>query len=96
MERRTPYAAASRLQGLAEYYWEDFDGYCAAKGIRPFELDYSAFLSLIRFWALEGAGTEEREKFERQIEAPETGIDPDKVSQQVVDDEMEVFWSAKR
>lgn len=96
MERRTPYQAASRLQALAEHYWEDFTGYCASKGIRYFDLDYPDFLSLIRHWALEGAGVEDKEKFERAIDAPETGVDPDQVPEHVVDDEMQMFKAARR
>lgn len=51
---------------------------------------------MVRFWASQGHTTEEREKFDRALEAPRQGSSPRKVTQNVIDEEMALFMQASQ
>jgi hypothetical protein len=48
----------------------------------------------VRHWASQGHTSEQREKFDRQIDAPDTTASPSQVSEEVADEEMALFRKA--
>lgn len=49
---------------------------------------------MVRFWASQGHTTEERAKFDREVDAPGKAAGARNVSQDVIDEEMALFRKA--
>ena len=93
------YAAACRLFGIAGVCWWEIDGSCARQGVDPLELDLDRFLNLVYSWFLErlrDAPKEDAEQAMQELFAPADGVDPDQVTQDVVDEEMALFHALAR
>lgn len=91
-----PYPAVVRLVRYAAHYWHTIDGETALRGVNLIELPFRRFLAAIYYWLMERtAGKEEdRVRLHEELHSPLEGTDPDKVSQEVVDDEMAIFQAA--
>lgn len=93
------YAAACRLFGIAGYLWWEIDGACARQGFDPLDLPLDRFLSLVYSWFTERLSHSTKEDAEQamtELFAPADGVDPDKVTQDVVDEEMALFHALAR
>ena len=89
------YAAAVRLFRIAGHYWPEIDGACARQGFDPLDLGVDRFLNLVYAWCTErmaNASEEDWTTWKEVLYAPLTGLDPDRVTQDVIDDEMSLFY----
>lgn len=90
------YAACIRLFGVAALHWRAIDGACARRGVDPLDLDLTRFLHLVLDWTQEHVKPEDWSMVEQEIFAPMPGLDPDTVSQSIVDEEMSLFQAFTR
>lgn len=82
-----------RLIGIAEHYWWEIDGETALTGTDLMRLPFRRFLTAVLMWANpRGARKpDENREFEEWLFSPLSGVDPDRVTQDVIDDEMAAF-----
>lgn len=82
-----------RLTQIAERYWYEIDGEAALAGIDLMRLPFRRFLLAILTWANpRGARKDqELEDWNTWLFSPFTADDPDKVSEEVIEDEMAAF-----
>jgi hypothetical protein len=91
------YPAAARLIGGAAANWWEFDGSFAREGVDPLELPLGRLLSTIYAWFTRGiSDADELQKFNAELVAPLRGGDPDRVSDRVAEQELELFEKAMR
>ena len=93
------YYTALRLFRLAGEFWREIDGACARQGFDPLDLGVDRFLNLVHSWLMERvshAEEKDRDAFTQQLFAAPTGVDPDRVTQQVIDEEMSLFHQLAR
>jgi hypothetical protein len=92
------YGAVIRLIGIAALHWRAIDGASARVGVDPLDLPLSRFLSFILSWTQEHTHPDDWEAVEREIFAPLVlgAHSPDNVSQDVVNEEMELFTNFVR
>lgn len=93
------YYTAIRLCGIAGYFWREIDGSCARQGFDPLSLPINRFFNLVYSWVMDrmqGAKEEDRRSFDEYLWSPPEGRDPDKVSVDVVQEEMSLFHQAAR
>ena len=85
-----------RLVRYAAHYWHAIDGETALRNVNLLELPPRRFLAAIYNWLMErlAAKEEDRVRLHEELHSPLEGTDPDKVSQEVVDDEMAIFQAA--
>jgi hypothetical protein len=73
-----------RLVALAVSDWSELNGELLSRGVALFELPLPWALDVIYSWAIEDASTEQRRKFDEQLQMPPAGTEV------AVDDEV---WS---
>jgi hypothetical protein len=91
-----PYQAVVRLVRYAAHYWHAIDGEAALRGVNLLELPMRRFLAAIYHWLMEHTAPkeEDRLRLHEELHSPLPGADPDKVSQEVIDDEMAIFQAS--
>lgn len=84
-----------RLIQIAEHYWFEIDGETALAGTDLARLPFRRLLTAVMTWA-NPRGARKEEELEEYLEwlfSPFEGPDPDKVTQEVIDAEMDAFRS---
>lgn len=89
-----------RLIQIAEHYWYEIDGETALAGVDLMRLPFRRFLNAVRFWAKPKAYNEETqrdlERFEEWLYSPFEAVDPDIVSEEIIEAEMAAFKAFAR
>lgn len=82
-----------RLIQIAEHYWYEIDGEMALVGQDLMRLPFRRFLLAILSWANPRGSRkdQELEEWNTWMFGPFIGGDPDKVSEEVIESEMEAF-----
>lgn len=65
--RQPPYEAVELLSRIAGRQWHEFDGWCAARNVDPFELELARFLNLVYYAHVRNLDQEKREEFDRLL-----------------------------
>ncbi len=88
-----PYEAVVRLTQIAEHYWYEIDGEMALAGVDLMRLPFRRALLAILMWANPRGARKDQdlEDWNTWLYAPFGGPDPDKVTQEVIDAEMDAF-----
>lgn len=85
-----------RLIQIAEHYWWEIDGQVALSGgVELTRLPFRRFLLAILAWARPVHKEEETQRFDDWLASPFPGVDPDRVSPEVIDDELAAFSAFK-
>jgi len=90
------YPAVAGLIRIADEFWPEIDGACARTGFDPLELPFDRFLNLIYAWSCERVQYSENGRAELDEalfgeENRQTGVEPDSVAPEVVEEEMALF-----
>jgi hypothetical protein len=82
-----------RLSQIAEHYWYEIDGETALRGVDLMRLPFRRFLTAVLSWANpRGARSDEDlATFNTWLYGPLSGADPDKVTPEVIENEMAAF-----
>lgn len=65
----TPYVAW-RILGYAVGGWAQFDGWCAGRNVAPLGLPLDRFCNLFLFWRTQYMDSDERFRFQTELEIP--------------------------
>ena len=91
-----PYQAAVGLAGLLAYYWNEVDGAFTWAGVDTLALSVPRLLNAVYSWAINKfTDPKDRDRWINELYARSTSGDPDRVSDDVVAEEMAMFHSLK-
>jgi hypothetical protein len=79
-----------RLISIAEHYWYEIDGPAALAGVNLMRLPFRRFLLAVLSWA-RPYKEDEIKTFDEWLYSPLAPLDPDRVSEDVIEDEMAAF-----
>lgn len=82
-----------RLTRYAAHFWHAIDGQAALAGVNLLALPPRRFYAAVYQWLMEHTTQkeEDRIRLHEELHSPLEGADPDKVSADVIEDEMAIF-----
>jgi len=82
-----------RLVQIADRYWWEIDGETALAGVDLMRLPFRRFIAAVMSWANPRGSRKEEDlrEYEEWLFSPFSGVDPDRVTDDVIESEMEAF-----
>lgn len=75
--RRKPYYVALRIFGTAIANWEQINGECIYRGIKPLKLSPPDFCDLVQFFITRNMDQKEQDAYGRKLWMPPPGVEPE-------------------